>query len=64
MFHVKAIVNGRCVMCDRECETLVVEAPEQRIAGLLCMADFKRLLKAAGAKPPAEKAAPSSEPKP
>jgi hypothetical protein len=52
MFQVKGIVNGKCLMCDRECETLVVDAPEQKIAGLLCMADFKKLVKAAAATRP------------
>jgi len=52
MFIVKAIETGKCLICDRESEGLDVEAPEQKIAGLLCLADFKRLIKAATAATP------------
>jgi hypothetical protein len=47
MFKVNGILpSGKCLMCDRQVQVFDIEAPDQKIFGLLCLGDFKKLVRA------------------
>lgn len=49
MFIVKEIRTATCVMCARESECLHVEGQTHPIRGWVCLPDFKKLVRIAGA---------------
>lgn len=65
MFTVTGIATGVCVACEKQGEVLKVHCPAQAFCGLLCVADFKKLVKIATAtQPSAMTAEPNSAPTP
>jgi hypothetical protein len=54
MFIVKSLKKGLCIACGKETEILEVEAQHEGLAGSLCIPDFRRVLKIAGANRPVE----------
>jgi hypothetical protein len=47
MFIVKALKVGPCLACGKQVECVQIESTDQRLAGLLCLQDFRKQVKIA-----------------